>query len=61
MSVHQSSKKRQPHESLRFRIIPPVAQEVLGVGCKVDENYYPADVDQGLGCGIANNCVDAGS
>jgi hypothetical protein len=38
-----------------------VAQEVLGVGCKVDETYFPPDVDQGVGCGIANNCVDAGS
>ena len=61
MKQHHSSKKKPSYEKPRFRTISLVAQEVLGVGCKVDETYFPPDVDQALGCGIANNCVDAGS
>ncbi len=61
MKPHRRRKKRQSYEKPRFRTIPLVAQEVLGVGCKTGPDYFPPDVDQGLGCGLANNCVDYGS
>ena len=61
MKPNRTKQERETYDKPRFRTISLVAQEVLGVGCKVDETYFPPDVDQALGCGIANNCVDAGS
>jgi len=61
MKAHQSSEKKQSYKKPRVRVIPLVAQEVLGVGCKTGVTYFPPDIDQPLGCGVANNCVDVGS
>ena len=61
MKADSTKREEHPYKKPRFSVIPLVAQEVLGVGCKTGPDYFPPDVDQALGCGIANNCVDAGS
>lgn len=61
MKADSTKREKQAYRKPRFRVIPLVAQEVLGVGCKTGPDYFPPDVNQSAGCGVANNCVDVGS
>jgi len=61
MKSDSTKREKQSYKKPRFRVIPLVAHEVLGVGCKTGVTYFPPDIDQSLGCGVANNCVDVGS